>query len=83
MMGGIRFCGFGYESEDPFVCFGMKPTHRACTRDLPQDRKTTKEGRSQGQSAGESSQEKVSQEMRAGQRGDQSIDVRKVTAKTC
>ena len=82
-MGGIPFCGCGCQSEDPFVCFGVKPSQRACMQDLPQDRKRTREGRSQGKSAGESSQEKVSQETRAVQRGDQSTEFRKVTAKTC
>ena len=77
-MGGIRFCGCGCQSEDPFVCFGMKPTQRDCKRDFPQDRKRIREGRSQEQLAGESSQE-----MRAGQRGDQLTEVRKATAKTC
>ena len=37
------------QSEDPFVCFGTKPTQRAGTRDLPWDQKKTKEGRSQSQ----------------------------------
>ena len=36
-----------YQSEDPFVCFGTKPTQRACTWDFPQDWKRTREGRSQ------------------------------------
>ena len=76
-----RVCGC--QSENPFVCFGAKPTKRVCARDLPRDRKWTREGRSQWQSAGESSQEKVSQEMRAGQRGDQSTEVRKAATKTC
>ena len=67
--------GVGASQGIPFVCFGAKPTQKACARDLPRDRKRTKEGRSQGQSAGESSQEKISQEMRAGNRGDQSTEV--------
>ena len=29
------------------VCFGAKPTQRACARDFPRDRKRTREGRSQ------------------------------------
>ena len=66
-----------------FVCFCAKPPQRACARDLPRNRKGTREGRSRGHSAGESSQEKVSKEIRAGQRGDQSTEVRKATAKTC
>ena len=38
-MGGIRFSVYGCQSENLFVCFGAKPTQRACTRDLPRDRK--------------------------------------------
>ena len=30
-----------------FLCFGAKPTQRACTRDFPRDGKRTGEGRSQ------------------------------------
>ena len=33
------------QSKDPFVCFGAKPTQRACARDLPRDRKKTREKR--------------------------------------
>ena len=36
-MGGICFCGCGCQLEDPFVCFGAKPTQRSCTRDFPRD----------------------------------------------
>ena len=102
-MGGIHFCGCGYQSENPFVCFGAKPTQRACARDLPRDRKKTRKGRSQRrgkdsrheravkrrrtQSAESSrrdqSTEQVSQEMRVGQREDQSSEVRKAAARTC
>ena len=69
-MGEIRFCGCGCgcKSEDPFVCFGRKPTQRACARDFPRDRKRTRKERSEreqkklvgrtGQSTEESSQEK-------------------------
>ena len=43
---GIRCVGVGEcQSEDPFVCFGAKPTQRACARDLPQDRKRMREGK--------------------------------------
>ena len=35
------------QSEDSFVCFGAKPTQRACARNFPRDRKRTREGRSQ------------------------------------
>ena len=46
MMLGIRCVGVGEcQSEDPFVCFGAKPTQRACVRDLPRDRKKTREGK--------------------------------------
>ena len=47
MMDGIRFCrcGCGCQSEDPFVCFGTKPTQRACNYLL--DQKRMREGRSQ------------------------------------
>ena len=41
---GIRGVGVGKcQSEDSFVCFGAKPTQRACARDFPRDRKRTKE----------------------------------------
>ena len=75
--------GVGASQRNSLLCFGTKPTQRACARDVPRDRKRTREGKSQGQPAGESSQENVSQEMRAGQRGDQSTEVRKATTKTC
>ena len=96
---GIHCVGVcGCQSDDSFVCFGAKPTQRACVRDLPRDRKRKREGMSQrtvgrrdqsreGQSAGrcsrDQSKEQVSQEMRVGQRGDQSTEVRKVAAGTC
>ena len=70
-------------TENTFVCFGTKTTERAHAPDLPLDRKRTTEGRSQKQLAGQSSQENVIQEMRIGQKGDRSTEVRKVTAKTC
>ena len=38
---GVSEC----QSEDPFVCFGVKPTQRACAQDLPRDRKRTREGK--------------------------------------
>ena len=53
MMGGIRFCGCGCQSEDPFVCFGIKPTQRACA---PPDRKRTREERSQSRQEKEAEQ---------------------------
>ena len=60
-MGGIHFCGCGCQSEDPFVCFGVKPTQKDCTQDFPQDQNYTEEGSRQnrefnktGQSAEES-----------------------------
>ena len=37
------------QSEDSSVCFGAKPTQRACTRDFPRDRKRTREGRPESQ----------------------------------
>ena len=52
---GVSKC----QSEDSFVCFGAKPTQRACARDFLRDR--TREGRFQGrtdQSTGESSRQK-------------------------
>ena len=45
------------QSEDPFVCFGAKPTQRACLRDFPCNRKRTREWRPRsrtGESEGES-----------------------------
>ena len=44
--------------NNPIVCFVGKPPQRACARDLPQDQKRTREGRSQRQSAGDVSQKK-------------------------
>ena len=45
---GIPCVGVGEcHSEDPFACFNAKPTQRVCVRDLPRDRKKTREGRSQ------------------------------------
>ena len=35
----------GYQSENYFVCFGAKPTQRACARDLLRDRMWVKGGR--------------------------------------
>ena len=66
-----------------FICFGAKPTQRACARYFPRDWKRTREGRSHMKSVEESSQENVGQEMRTGQRGDQSTEFRKATARTC
>ena len=46
MVSDIRSVGVGVgdcQSKDPFLCFGAKPTQRACTRDLPRDRKRTRE----------------------------------------
>ena len=46
----IRCVGVGKcQSEDSVVCFGAKPTQRACVRDFPRDRKRTWEGRSQAE----------------------------------
>ena len=52
------------QSEDSFVCFGVKPTQRACMWDLLWDRKRMREGKvpeqiRRRQSAGESSQQKL------------------------
>ena len=100
---GIRCVGVcGCQSDNPFVCFGAKPTQRAFAWDLPRDRKKTREGRSQRRGKGsrheksvkrrtqsaeggrkDQSTEQVSQEMRVGQRGDQSTEVRKAAARTC
>ena len=92
-MGGICFCGCGCQSENPFVCFSEKPTQWACARDLPGDRKKTREGRSHRQWARQKSQQKgaeetrateqVIQEMRGKQWGDQSTTVRNAAARTC
>ena len=46
-MVGIHFCGCGCQSENPFVCFGAKPTQRVWARDLLRGRKWTREGRSE------------------------------------
>ena len=89
-MGGIRFCVCGCQSENPFVCFGTKLTQRACTRDLPQDRKDEgkriwekREEGSQKGAEGTSRQNRSVREMRVGKRGDQSTKVRKAAARTC
>ena len=37
---GVEVC----QSEDSFVCFGAKPTQRACVRDFLRDQKKTKRG---------------------------------------
>ena len=77
---GIRCIGVcGCQSDDPFVCFGSKPTQTACAR----DRKWMKEGRSErGQNE---SQQKVpgedSEQMRVRLRGGQSTEVRKAAAR--
>ena len=47
MISSISFHLCWHWSENLFVCFGTKPTQRAWGRDLPQDRKWRKEGRSQ------------------------------------
>ena len=62
---GIRCVGVcGCQSEDPFVCFGVKPTQRACARDQKDEGRKVREKI-------EDSQQKVqgedSQEMRVGQ----------------
>ena len=45
---GIRYMGVGEcQSEDPFVCFGARPTQSACVWDLLRNWKKTREGRSQ------------------------------------
>ena len=82
-MGGIRFCGCKCLSEDPFVCFGTKPTQRACTQDFPRDWKRTKEGRSQnrkkqrtGKSTEGGRQQKSAEQNRAVNRREQSREVR-------
>ena len=88
----------GCQSENLFVCFGAKPPQRACTRDLPRDRKdegrkvpeTSRQERSDKRrtqpaegSSRDQSTEQVSQEMRIGQRGEQSTEVREAAVKTC
>ena len=45
-VGGIRFCGCRCQSENPLVCFSVKPTKRASARGLQRDRKRTRKGRS-------------------------------------
>ena len=45
-------------SQESFVCFGAKPTQRACARDFLRDRKKTREGKVPWQSTEENSQEK-------------------------
>ena len=60
-MGAFVSMGVGvseYQSKDSFVCFGAKPTQRACARDFLRDRKKTREGKVPGQSTEESSQQK-------------------------
>ena len=63
--------GVGASQRIPFVCFGAKPTQRACARDFPRDQKKADNRREQkrgsrqnwavdrtGQSAIESSRQK-------------------------
>ena len=85
---GIRCVGVcGYQSDNSFVYLCAKPTQRACTRDLPRDRKD--EGRNAPEkkdsierSSRDQSTEQAGREMRIGQRGDQSTKVRKAAART-
>ena len=91
-MGGNRFSVYGCQSENPFVCFGVKPTQRAYAR----DRKWTREGRSERrrESAEEDSRIEIavqrrtqsaeggSEKMETEQRRE-STEVRKTTAQTC
>ena len=47
-MVGIRSVGVGvgeHQSEDSFVCFGTKPTQRACMQYFLQDRKKTRKSK--------------------------------------
>ena len=46
------------QSEDSLVCFGAKPTQRACTWDFQRDQKKMREGKVPGQPTEESSQQK-------------------------
>ena len=54
--GGIRFCGWGCQSEHPFVCFSVKPTQKTCARDLPWNQENAVKRREQGRE--ETSQQK-------------------------
>ena len=56
------------QSENPFACFGAKPTQRACARDLPRDRKRTREGMSQRSSQQKGAEEDSRQEKAAKRR---------------
>ena len=38
------------QPEDSFVCFGAKPTQKACARDFLRNRKKTRKGEVPGQS---------------------------------
>ena len=80
---GIRCVGVcGCQSENSFVCFGAKPTQRACAQDLPRDRKD--EGRKVPEKdSAEGSSRDQSTEQAVWQRGDQSPEVRKAAARTC
>ena len=90
-MGGICFCGCRFQSENPFVL--ARNPHKGLVheishetgrrrgkggpRDIRQDRTVSRRERR------DQSTEHVSQEMRVGQRGDQSTEVRKAAARTC
>ena len=80
----FAYVGVGvYRSEDPFVSFGPKPTHRACARDFPRDGKKTRRQRwEQG-----SRQNRVEQKKPVDRRTEQSTEVGgsrwKATARTC
>ena len=83
---GIRCVGVcGCQSKNSFVCFGAKPTQRACARDLPLDRKNA--GRKVREKTEEGIQQKApeedSQEMRVGLNGGQSTEFRKAAARNC
>ena len=66
---GVGMC----QSEDPFVCFGAKPTQRSCARDYLWDRRRTRESSVQEQDRTEQnrrnqSAEQDSRQKRAGVR---------------
>ena len=91
MTGWVAFVsvGVGASQRIPLSVLVRNP-HKEPVREISHETGSGggKEGpRKTGQSAEgirrDQSTEQVSQEMRVGQRGDQSTEVRKVTAKTC
>ena len=80
---GICWVGVGEcLSENPIVYFGAKPTQSVCARDLPWDRKKTREGRSSSRTEKETKTEKWTEETNQQERAVKRSRG-KSTARTC